>query len=85
MQQLRFKPKSIVVEAFQFGVDTPPLWYFENAEKVHLYDDFCIINTSSGNVRCNQGDYIIQSVNKEIFSCSELVFQKTFESILKED
>lgn len=80
MKALVFKPKNLVVEAFQYGIDEPPSWFLSSSH-VSIRPDYCLIDNFGSLSKAEFGDYVMQSLNKEIFACREKIFNKVFEAI----
>lgn len=88
MAQYRRKP--IIVEAFLFGVDEPPIWFDakirEGIVKVHdvagYEQSWCEIRTLEGVSTANANkDYIIMGVEGELYPCKKIAFHKLYEKI----
>lgn len=63
-----------------------PLWLetalSESVIKANLPYQWCIyVHTLEGDMRADEGDYIIKGVNGEIYPCKPDIFEKTYESI----
>ena len=84
----RFRKKPIVIEAVQF---TGP----ESMEDIFLLvpddrtirfdDEILTIETLEGNMRANDGDWIIKGVKGEIYPCKPDIFDATYESVEDEE
>lgn len=78
---MKFKRKSIIIEAFKFGYDEGPDWFYTaiDTQDVEWYRDECYINTADGLVKVLKGDYIIKDIDNLIFACKSDYFHKNFE------
>ncbi|HIE4742952.1 hypothetical protein ND433_01070 [Clostridioides difficile] len=84
----KFKKKPVEVEAFRLGYDIEPEWFFENSRVCNFIQEKCIdgnvscdLKTLEGTMRANKGDYIIQGVKGEIYSCKADIFEMTYEKV----
>jgi hypothetical protein len=89
---VKFRKKPVVIEAFilerRFGW---PDWFHDAVNKHHIIthglgkfgegEVYCEIKTLEGVMRANEGDWIIQGVNGEIYPCKADVFEKTYEKV----
>lgn len=81
---MRYRKRPVVVEAFQLFIDDMPQWFVEalDAGTVRLlYGNHrrCEIHTLEGIMNSFEGDYIIQGVEGEIYSCKPGIFEITYE------
>ena len=91
----KYRKKPIVVEAVQWnGVNRGEIESFcgyENVEfKIEILKDSTlgmqlIIKTLEGDTVANRGDYIINGICDEFYSCKEEIFEKTYELLPKEE
>lgn len=88
MAQYRKKP--VVIDAFLFGVDEPPIWFNAKVKdgtvKLHevagYEQSWCEIRTLEGVMTANANkDFIIMGVNGELYPCKKDVFYKTYEKV----
>lgn len=77
MPRLSFKTKNIVIEAFQVGNDEVPDWILKRSQEIFFTGNDCFV----GAEKITYGDYILQSLSGEIFTCSHKAFQKIFEMV----
>lgn len=87
----QFRKKPVVIDAFQFISDIPPLdsRCAENTGEMFLqfpvYVDeqgaFLLIDTLEGKMRANSGDWIIKGVKGEFYPCKDDIFQLTYEPL----
>lgn len=77
---LKFRKKPIVIEAFRYGVDDAPDW-FTVPPGITGFMGFCIIKTLEGDMRGEQGDYIIKGVKGEVYPCKPDIFEATYEPV----
>ena len=84
---MKYRKKPVVIEAFRFSVDYIPDWFMDEVTKnnIVLYGEeykpleYCEIKTLEGTMRGEAGDYIIRGVNGEIYPCKPDIFNKTYE------
>ncbi|HEX9613650.1 MAG TPA: hypothetical protein VGA05_08550 [Candidatus Bathyarchaeia archaeon] len=81
---MKYRKKSVVIEAIQWLPDTPspaPDWYIEALEKeiIQVYDQFLRIQTMEETMTANPGDWIIKGVKGEIYPCKPNIFEATYE------
>lgn len=87
MKQYRKKP--VVIEAVQFnGSNLDQLINFSNGliesqitERRINGENYVIIPTLEGEMKANEGDYIIKGVQGEFYPCKPDVFEKTYEEV----
>lgn len=88
----KWRKKPIVVEAFKWtgGPDQAedPTWAVDAIrdgliEFVNQGTEHCslLINTLEGQMRADQGDYIIQGVAGEIYPCKPSIFEASYEAV----
>lgn len=77
MKTLTFRPKNLVIEAFQVGIDEMPDWILKKPKDVFFTGTECFVGTE----KCSYGDYVLQSLNGDIFTCTQKTFDKIFESV----
>lgn len=86
--------KPLRVEAFQYGIDNMPDWFFDevcnnniilrNKKEIvspfqHEYETmYCEIKTLEGTMIAKYGDYIVKGINDEIYPVKEDIFKKTY-------
>jgi hypothetical protein len=90
---MKFRKKPVVIDAFQWPSDDPPIWWraslgigdstkLGNArEHDGLGGDkpHVLIKTLEGIMRADQGDWIILGVQGEIYPCKPDIFVATYE------
>ncbi|MFD2703786.1 hypothetical protein ACFSVM_25485 [Paenibacillus shunpengii] len=89
---MRYRKKPVVVDAFKWtgGPDQveDPVWIVDAISSGVVA--FCpkdsrgpqlLIDTLEGCMEARPGDYIIQSVNGEIYPCKADIFEQTYEAI----
>jgi hypothetical protein len=87
MPKIRKKP--VVIEAVRFTRHTwDEVKKFTNGqahswvtEKYMGGNSSCIIPTLEGELKANEGDWIIKGVNGEFYPCKADIFQKTYELV----
>jgi len=86
---MKFRKKPVVIEAFKYnGEDNTmrlPIWFIramssQGAIK-EVFTTHCEIKTLEGIMRGENGDYIIQGVNGEIYPCKPDIFEKTYDRV----
>lgn len=84
----QFRKKPVVVEAVQFSMesldDLKKLREFTNNDDVdfnYIGNKFLYIETLEGNMRAEEGDWIIRGVNGELYPCKPDIFEKTYELV----
>jgi len=82
---MRYRKRPIVVEAEQciYGDIMRAKWLFEAREGGILYNgsDGVYIQTLEGDMRVDNGDYIIRGIEGELYPCKEEIFLKTYEEV----
>jgi hypothetical protein len=75
----QFIKKPLVIEAFLLGSAIRPKW----AEQDHIkyYIGFAIINTLEGEMRAEDGDYIIKGIKGEIYPCKADIFEASYSAV----
>lgn len=80
----KYQKKPVVIEAFKWGEDLTPEWGAEAFVEGTLTEvDIGIglelhIQTLEGEMVAEQGDFIIQGVHGEIYSCKPDIFKETY-------
>jgi hypothetical protein len=92
----KFRKRPVIIEAFRMGIDPIPDWFMDKVttndiilQRVPFHesrpDNYgqtrCEIKTLEGVMVGNEGDYIIQGVNGEIYPCKPDIFNKTYERV----
>lgn len=93
---MKFKKKPIVIEAFQWPSEDPPSWWHEaltldsyktgNArEYLNLpgHTPHARIKTLEGIHRANEGDWIIQGIQGELYPCKPDIFEATYDPVIE--
>ena len=78
---MKYRKKPVEVEAFRYGYDDAPEWFFTTEQVVDIKKDHCIIGTLEGDMKANKGDYIIQGLRGELYPCKPDIFEKSYEKI----
>jgi len=84
---MKYFKKSVVVEAFQLGVDDEPEWFLYSDyicvtkvnELIPFRGEECFIRTPEGDMMGFKGDFIIKGIQGEIYPCKEVIFKATYE------
>ena len=90
---MKYRKKSIEVEAFRLGIDYIPDWFMDKVTTndivlhgkssgfEHYNDTNADIKTLEGIMHASFGDFIIRGVNGEIYPCKPDIFEKTYEKV----
>ena len=81
----KYRKKPVVIEAFRFGHDKPPVWW---KDAVDCHNAQCTDNgevaeiaTLEGTMSAYSGDYIIRGVQGELYPCRADIFNATYEMV----
>lgn len=83
----KYRKKPVVVEAFKFGVDEYPSWFYEkvlNHEVFAHIEGYVEILTLEGVMTAKAGDYIIRGVQGELYPCKPDIFDQTYEEVIED-
>ena len=83
MSKRKFIKKPIVIEAFQFGVDTAPNWFKAKYITIENGETTACIETLEGDMLFHNGDYVIKGVRGELYPCRKDIFEETYEEVNK--
>ena len=87
---MKYRKKPVIIEAFKWtgGRDQleDPEWVIEEIKKGNVTFDrtppiTMKIKTLEGVMTAQEGDFIIQGVNGEIYPCKPDIFEKTYEKV----
>nr|WP_254416544.1 hypothetical protein [Bacillus glycinifermentans] len=86
----KYRKKPVEIEAFRLGFDEMPQWFKDhiaNKPPLRFYFSFheapyTIIKTPEGDMKANEGDYIIKGIEGEIYPCKPEIFEKTYEKAI---
>lgn len=78
-----FVKRPIIIEAFQFGVDTVPNWFKAKYITIENGEATACIETLEGDMLFHNGDYVIKGVEGELYPCRKDIFEKTYEEVFK--
>ena len=80
---MKFVSKPVVIEAFRLGIDNYPDWFI--AKPISLDETtnefHSLIRTLEGNMKANEGDWIIKGTEGELYPCKDSVFRKKYVQI----
>lgn len=81
---MKYRKKPVVIEAFCLGKDVPPEWFvlrIKNGQAWYSGGDnwYYTIKTLEGDMRANEGDYVIKGIAGEIYPCKPDIFNLTYE------
>jgi hypothetical protein len=90
-KNMKYRKKPVVIEAFQFGIDYMPEWFYM---KMHTNDIItqgghplanhiisCTINTLEDIMTAVKGDMIIKGIQGEIYPCKKDIFDASYEKV----
>ena len=86
----RFRKKPVEIEAFQFTIpmgDNPPGWLLNALRDQTIVfravgsGSYLTIGTLEGDMRADQGDWIIRGVKGELYPCKPDIFEATYEAV----
>lgn len=83
----KFRKKPVVIEAVQHFADMGthtaeiPIWLIEACSNgtVYCFGENTFIKTLEGNMKVNDGDWIIRGVAKELYPCKPEIFSAIYE------
>lgn len=78
MAQYRKKP--VVIEAFRFNVDAAPKWAMRS-DAIVFRGVEVFIQTLEGDMRVNDGDWVIKGVQGELYPCKPDIFTATYDPV----
>lgn len=84
----KFRKKPVVIEAVQFTRALPPadlhavLGSFDNVE---FGTNYIVIHTLEGDMRADEGDWIIRGIKGECYPCKSDIFAATYEPLTRAD
>ena len=88
---MKYRKKPVVIEAFQYDGDMinsigkpyVPEWAISAVNNNTMYYDGpeLFIRTLEGDHHVTVGDYVIQGINGELYSCKPDIFEKTYEEV----
>ena len=88
---MKYRMKPVVIEAFQYDGDMinsigkpyVPEWAISAVNNNTMYYDGpeLFIRTLEGDHHVTVGDYVIQGINGELYSCKPDIFEKTYEVV----
>ena len=77
-----FIKRPVIVEAFQFGIDTVPEWFKAKYITVENGETIACIETLEGDMLFHNGDYVIKGVEGELYPCRKNIFEKPTKKFL---
>jgi len=87
-KDMKYRKLPIVIEAFRWEDDCNlfsediPGWFKDNLKTDFYFSNMNLfIRTLEGNMKVNDGDYIIKGVNDEFYPCKPDIFEKTYEKV----
>ena len=89
----KYRKRPVEIEAIQFGVSVQrgEAWKWARemgCENLQAGTDekghFLLIDTLEGEMRCDEGDWIIKGVNGEFYPCKPDIFEATYEAVKEE-
>ena len=89
-KDMKYRKLPIVIEAFKWEDDCDlfsediPKWFKDNLKIDFYFSNMNLfIRTLEGNMKVNDGDYIIKGVNNEFYPCKPDIFEKTYELVVE--
>ena len=80
-----YRKKPVIIEAYQWNGERPlPFPLVSNWDNNPMALDKVSIETLEGWMNVSLGDFIIKGVAGEFYSCKEVIFKKTYESVENE-
>jgi len=86
-----YKKRPIIIEAFEYFSDysdNMPKWFVEAWQDGRVMitaksksTTLTVIRTLEGDMTVNEGDFVIQGVNGELYPCKPDIFYKTYEAV----
>lgn len=83
---MKYRKKPVEIEAIQFIIDHPQLDELRDFAGDHINYEWLnegniYIETLEGDMRADEGDYIIKGVKGEFYPCKPDIFELTYEKI----
>jgi len=79
---MKYRKKPIEIEAFRFGHEEWPQWFYDEGYAIMSDLDYKItIRTLEGNMIAKKGDWIIRGIVGEIYPCKHDIFIATYEAV----
>lgn len=83
---MRYRKKPIIIiDTVRYVIDESlPDWFMDRVSNNTIIiheDDTCHIKTLEGTMKSEYGDYIILSINGEVYPCKPDIFKKIYEKI----
>ncbi len=83
--QVKYRKKPVVIDAFKWTPGTCfPSPAFDLLHPIALIEgdnsDYLVIKTLEGDMRANNGDFIIRGVKGEFYPCKPDIFDATYEA-----
>lgn len=88
MAVIQYRKKPVVIEAMEVDYlngglrEIEAFLGFEPKLKEDSEGVFVVIETLEGDMKVNDGDFIIKGVNGEFYPCKPDIFAKTYEEVL---
>jgi hypothetical protein len=84
----RFRKLPVEIEAYRFDnriTNQPPSWVLQakadGVVRVEIKPLAMFIQTLEGEMRADEGDWIIQGIKGEIYPCKPDIFEATYEPV----
>ena len=81
---MKFRKKPVVIEAVQLTRELKPadlFAFFGSFERVVVGSDHIVIRTLEGDMRADEGDWIIRGIKGEFYPCKPDIFAATYEPV----
>jgi len=78
----KYRKKPIVIEAFRWAHEQVPKWWRDKKGiTLNVENGSAFIPTLEGIHEARRGDYIIQGIKGELYSCKADIFEATYEKV----
>lgn len=86
---MKYRNKSLIIEAFQLGKNCMPGWFNEKISRgevtlvINSVGDVsrCGIKTPNGVMTAEAGDFVIKGVGGELYPCKAGIFYETYKPV----
>lgn len=83
---MKYRKKPVEIEAYQVSnkdIIDSPTWVMDAVDRgvVSLNDSFYTIKTLEGTMSGRYGSWLIRGVKGELYSCTDEIFQQTYDEV----
>lgn len=82
---MKYRKKPVEIEAIKWHVNMTPIdvmmFLGESVDNIAMENNQLKIKTLEGEMKADEGDYIIKGVQGEIYPCKPDIFEKTYELV----